>query len=254
MDSFCKYFLEKEDDFNPFNTLCASADFEPITLGRKGANLVDMKDNIIPLVRTTTRYQKPNQKMLPIHHNLLKQIQNITEKKDILLNNALIEMYDNTYYNMGYHSDQALDLDDSSFICLFSCYNNPSTKHIRKLRIKEKATGESFDIVLDHNSIVIFSVDTNSKYWHKIIFDYHHNQNDNDTLWLGVTFRQSKTFIYFKNEIPYFYPQKIPLTLATDIHQQKEFYKNRAQENANSNFIYPDIFYTLSVGDIIPIL
>ena len=39
---------------------------------------------------------------------------------------------------MKYHSDQALDLADNSYICIFSCYDNPI--NLRTLRIKNKLT------------------------------------------------------------------------------------------------------------------
>lgn len=252
---FFKFFLDDTEQ-NLFHHLSTSTNWETITIGRKGANLVDMKNNFIPLVRTTTSYQNPIQKMLPIHHHLLDQIQKklppqIQENKNISFNNALIEIYDHKYHNMGYHSDQALDLNEESFICLYSCYNNPLTKNVRKLRIKEKGTDQCSDIILDHNSVVLFSVHTNSKYWHKIILEPH-SFSDDDTYWLGITFRQSKTFIYFKNEIPYFSQTDQPLTLSTP-QQQKEFYKNRAMENAHVKFMYPEINYTISMGDLIPV-
>ena len=96
---------------------------------------------------------------------------------------------------MGFHTDQALDLKDELFICLFSCYNDPDTKSLRKLVVKNKSTNNSFDIKLEHNSVIIFSVKTNREYLHKIILD----SSESKDLWIGATFRYSKTSIYFSN-------------------------------------------------------
>lgn len=62
---------------------------------------------------------------------------------------------------------------------MYSCYNNAETKNLRKLRVKKKQLSNEcnnkcdkhFDIILEHNSVVIFSVDINSKYLHSIILE-----------------------------------------------------------------------------------
>ena len=225
-----------------------SIKFQDITNGRKGANIIDCKDNLIPLVRTTSIYNIPNQKFLPIHYDIIDNIKKSSKNNNLEFNNALIEIYNSQYQTMGYHSDQALDLNKNSHICIFSCYDNPKTKDLRKLIIKDKITKYCFDIILDHNSIVMFSTDTNSKHLHKIVLE----QNTSNNLWLGITFRQSKTFISFNNELPYFSSTNKILTLATD-EQKKEFYKLRSHENSNVNFEYPEINYTISNGDMMPI-
>ena len=68
-----------------------------------------------------------------------------------------------------------------------------------------------------------------------------------DNKWLGITFRKSKTFIQFQNNLPYFANGK-PLKLADEV-QQREFYKLRGQENKSLDFDYPSIAYTLSKSD-----
>jgi hypothetical protein len=105
-------------DINLFNQLSESVIFEEIIDGRKGAILVDKKDELIPLVRSTTVYNRPAQIFSKIHYDILEKIKNET---NLDFNNALIELYDSRYCTMGYHSDQALDLADDSYICLFSC-------------------------------------------------------------------------------------------------------------------------------------
>ena len=232
-----------------FDDLTKSIKFDDITDGRKGANLVDITQNgLISLVRTTTKYKNPNQSFTPIHYNIMKMIGHTVTAN---FNNALIEIYNSKYCNMGYHSDQALDLDDNSYICLFSHYSNPSTTSLRKLKVKSKINDEQTEIILDHNSIVLFTVETNSKYLHKIMLDKNNSKDE----WLGITFRKSKTFIFFNNELPYFYKDNlsIQLTLATD-DQVIEFMKLRKRENKTTDTnIYDFITYTISPGDIMPV-
>jgi len=129
---------------------------------------------------------------------------------------------------------------------LFSCYDNPDTKDIRTLKIKDKITGELSEISLTHNSIILFSVKTNSNYLHKIVLDKSYA----DDKWLGITFRLSKTYIEFVNEIPYFYKTDKKLKLANE-EEIKEFYKMRQTENKNSVFEYPEINYTISKSDLL---
>ncbi|XWV25420.1 hypothetical protein QJ856_gp0342 [Tupanvirus deep ocean] len=247
---FEKYSLDFPE--NLFIELAKSAKFENINKSRLGANLVDCANDLVPIVRTTTIYHEPNQKFLPVHYEIIDQIKKISKIENLILNNALIEIYYSDYRNMGFHSDQALDLADNSYICIYSCYNNPATRDLRKLVVKNKTTNKYFQINLEHNSVVMFSTETNRNHLHKIVLDQPSNQFSTNTQWLGITFRQSKTFIKFINEIPYFYPTMIKLILA-DPSQRKEFYKLRSAENASIDYVYPLLDYTISEADLLPI-
>jgi len=116
-----------ENNIYTFESLKKSALFEDIALGRKGGVLVSSENNIIPIVRTTTKYIKPAKKFSKIHHELIANIKTAACIPKMEFNNALIEIYDHQYRKMGYHSDQNTDLEKDSYICLFSCYNNPNT-------------------------------------------------------------------------------------------------------------------------------
>jgi len=189
---------------NLFEELSTQTKFEPINRGRLGAVLVDYKNDLIPIVRTTnyTIFVQPFSK---IHNNIIENIKKTTENNKLQFNNALIEIYDSQYCNMGEHSDQAQDLDPNSYICVFSHYNTSDPKDIRQLAIRNKTTNKCSKISLDHNSIVLFSVSTNSENVHRIVLE---KVTFNDK-WLGITFRLSKTFIRFVNEVPYIYTQQI---------------------------------------------
>lgn len=232
---------------NPFDELSESVKFEDIARGRKGANLVDLKNGLIPLVRTTTIYQNPNQKFSKIHFDMIDKIKEVTKYKELDFNNALMEIYSDEYSSMGFHTDQGLDLKDGSYICIYSCYKDPNEKNLRKLIVKNKGTSKLSEIILEHNSVIIFSVDTNQKHLHKIILE-----TPSKTLWLGLTLRLSKTLVYFDNNFPYFSSNKTRLVLA-NVDQRKEFYKYKGLENKGSDFVYPDIQYSISNGDFIPL-
>lgn len=214
---FTKYILNYQ--YNLFDILSQNVNYEAMANNRKSANLIHYENNLIPIVRTTTFYKHAKQKFLPIHYQIIDDIKNITNIDNLEFNNALIEIYNSNYTTMNYHSDQSLDLYDNSHICIFSCYNT-NTINLRKLRIKRKNnSNDYFDIILEHNSIIVFSINANSNYLHKIILESNAINNDQ---WLGNTFRRSKTFIFFNNEIPYFSSNNKQLILADD-KQKKRF-------------------------------
>lgn len=225
---------------NMFNEL-SHCKFETITNGRIGANLVKLNDTKIPIVRTTTKYYQPAQKFSQVHLEIIEKIKETTPIKDLDFNNALIEVYDSKYTKMGFHSDQMLDLQDNSYIAIFSCYENDTSNETRTLIIKNKETNQENKIILKHNSVVLFSLTTNSTHLHKIILE-----KPSTNKWLGITFRLSKTFINFIDNVPYL-PNGNELKLNDDI----DFYKYRNLENKLSNYSYPEINYTISPSDLL---
>ncbi|WP_294220372.1 alpha-ketoglutarate-dependent dioxygenase AlkB [uncultured Chryseobacterium sp.] len=252
------YKIAVPTEQNLFESLMNSADFEEIGKGRLGNHLVKEDHGVIAVVRTTTRYSIPANLFSDVHCSVIAEINKIISATDTALpeqnfNNALIEVYDLSYSKMGFHSDQALDLEDDSFIALFSCYENPyvlKENQLRKLFIKNKTTGEESEIALDHHSAVLFSAETNKKFQHKIILHpKQDSKNYTDNRWLGITFRTSRTFITFKGTQPYFSTGEL-LTLA-DEEEEKEFFQLRGQENRSLDFTYPKLFYTVNPADLL---
>jgi hypothetical protein len=232
---------------NLFEELLASAQFEAVGKGRQGAVLVKNDDTGIPIVRTTTKYGVPVQRFQSIHDQLAKQIQE-RASLSVSFNNALIENYTNAYTTMGSHSDQALDLADESFIAIFSCYRNPELPY-RKLVVESKEPGgDAFEIPLAHSSVVVFSVDTNRRFKHKIVLDTPTSTPENQ--WLGITFRTSKTLVQFRGEHAYFL-DGTRLSLAND-EEGRQFYQLRSRENNEVDFAYPRVTYTVNAGDMMP--
>ncbi|MEV1039257.1 alpha-ketoglutarate-dependent dioxygenase AlkB [Streptomyces sp. NPDC050204] len=250
-DEILSYALPTEE--NPFAELSESARLEDVGKGRRGAVLTraDEADGV-PLVRTTTRYSSPAQRFRAVHERLAQRIQERIQERAALpagFNNALIESYTNAYRTMGGHSDQALDLADESYIAVFSCYQYPEAGPPRKLIFESKGSeGEKFEIPLAHNSIVAFSVESNRRIRHKIVLDAPVGTPDNQ--WLGVTFRTSKTFVRFRDGKAYL-PQGARLMSADD-YQRGEFYRLRRRENNETDFVYPQLAYTISESDLMP--
>ncbi|MFD6969792.1 alpha-ketoglutarate-dependent dioxygenase AlkB [Streptomyces sp. NPDC059949] len=229
-----------------FAELSASARLEDVGAGRRGATLtrVDEADGV-PLVRTTTQYSSPTQRFRAVHERLARQIQEHAAIP-VGFNNALIESYTNAYRTMGSHSDQALDLADESFIAVFSCYQHPEASPRKLIFEPKESDSDTFEIPLTHNSVVVFSVESNRRFKHKIVLD---TVPTADNQWLGVTFRTSKTFLRFRDGHAHL-PQGTRLTSADD-EQRREFYRLRRRENNETDFTYPPLTHTVSESDLL---
>lgn len=265
-DTFEQYQLNFNCNKNIFEQLKNETIFEEITKGRLGANLYKKNNNcIVPIIRTTTIYKNPMQSFTVLHEQIIEKIQEKTHKYNCkfinyyepIFDNALIEVYNSEYHKMKEHSEQALDLEDNSYICVFSCYSNPDSSEIRTLKIKNKENKTKFEIKMLHNSIIIFSTNCNKLHTHKIVLENENMSNDGNE-WLGITFRKSKTYIKFVNEIPYFYVQDNkkdivmprPLQLACE-EEARQFYSLQKSENKYVDFKYPTIRYTINPSDLL---
>ena len=239
---FNYYDLNLNNTLINYDNLVNSFNFEELSNGRKSCVLSDIQNNFIPIVRTTTKYNNPIQNFNTYTNILINNIKKLNN--NISFNNSLVEIYDNNYKTMKYHSDQQLDLKDNSYICIFSCYSNPKTNNFRKLFIKNKLDNNIEEYVLKNNSIIIFSTDTNKKYLHKIILD----KITENTNWLGITLRLSKTFINFIDNKPYINNNLLYLA---SLEEEKKFYKLRKDENLSIEYKYPDLNYTISPSDLL---
>merc|ERR1712039_127862 len=146
----------------------------------------------------------------------------------------------------------ALDLEDGSFIALYSCYRSPQlgNRLPRKLVVESKELGGgSFEISLTQNSVVVFSLETNRRFRHKIVLDVGGCQPP-ENQWLGVTFRTSGTYVRFRDERAYL-EDGSALALADD-DQRREFYHLRSRENKEMDFAYPRLLHTTSESDAMP--
>ena len=149
---------------------------------------------------------------------------------------------------MGFHTDQSLDLHPDSYICLFSCYETDDPNEYRKLKVQNKTTKENSEFVLDQNSVIIWSAKVNKEHVHKIILDSQKAKGR----WLGITLRFSKTLIDFESGVPKIVGTDKVLRIATEA-EKKEFFKCKGQENSSTNYQYPDIEYTISPSDLMPV-
>jgi alkylated DNA repair dioxygenase AlkB len=231
---------------HPFEELLASARFEDLGTGRRGAVLVKVDDqSAVPLVRTTTQYRAPAQPFLAIHDRLADELRRAGSFAQPF-NNALIEHYTPAYATMKRHSDQALDLAEDSSIAIYSCYRDPQ-RPSRQLVVRSKEPGAApFAIPLPHGSVVAFSLATNRRFTHAIA----RCDGAATTDWLGITFRTAKTFVRFVDGRPSF-ANGAELTLATEA-ERRELFHLRRRENQEPSFVYPSIHYTISESDLLP--
>ena len=251
--SFQRYTVHHPENF--FQLLHYSVKWEDFSKGRQIAVLHQPEEDSIPVVRTTTVYETPSQPFSPTHETVIKSIQEeATSGKDLKFNNAMLEVYDARYTTMTFHTDQALDLDPDSYICLFSCYEKGADAHPRVLTIKNKNSGEQFQVELLHHSAVIFSTAMNRDHLHKI--EGRDLPKDHDNRWMGFTLRLSKTFVTFVDGeacvIRRGESKLRELTLATD-EERKAFYRYKGLENKETDFEYPEICYTISPSDLMPV-
>ena len=232
---------------NLFAELSDSCSFERVG-SRQVAMLAEKTDQGIPLVRSTLKMQQPTQYFRAAHVNLISAIKKLfNEIEGLEFNNAMVELYTNSYRDMKYHTDQSQDLKQNSYICLVSCYNNKH-ENLRELKIKPKNGGLVSTVVLNNNSVVIFDTKDNYLNSHKICLP---SPDIFDTCWLGITFRCSKTFIKFEQSIPRMLPDGEVLRLATR-SEEIDTFRIKARENLVALEIdYPENNFTLSSGDLI---
>lgn len=226
-----------------FDELSSSAKLEALGRGRQGAVLVRPHERGVPLVRTTTTYGLAAQPFGALHLRLADRIQEVAGLGD-RFDNALFEHYDGTYKTMRSHSDQALDLADGSVIALYSLYARPNAPSRRLVVEAKDASTEAFEVPLEHDSVVVFSLATNRRFRHAIRTRPQAPENE----WLGLTFRTSKTFLRFDGEHACFTDGR-RLVLA-DEEQRATFLQLRRRENAETDFVYPELAYTLSPSDL----
>jgi hypothetical protein len=245
MKGFTKIDLEIEENlFGPL--LEASPPLDSVTKGRQGGVIVKpLPSGEVPLVRTTTAYDSPPLVFQPLHDRIVSLLGAVTGQASF--NNGLFEVYTDAYPSMGWHSDQAQDLADPSHIAVVSFYRYPERGGFRSLVVKPKdgtrdCRTEETAIEMSHGSAVLFSTETNRKHKHQIVLS-----EPRDNVWLGITFRTSKTFVDFSD------PSRptlnsIPLRL---VDSPTDYYKTRGQENHSIDFVWPPLDFTLSPSDLI---
>eukprot|EP00039_Didymoeca_costata_P023834 m.8485 g.8485 ORF g.8485 m.8485 type:complete len:708 (+) comp3907_c0_seq1:268-2391(+) len=239
-------------DQNLFQELLTSVKFEAVIKGRQGTVIVDQHKELgTPIVRTTTKYFDPAQTFQPVHRELAQRIKTAGDLP-FDFNNALVERYQNLYAKMGAHSDQAQDLAEGSHIGVFSCYKFPELAKTppRKLVVEAKdPDGPKFEIPMAHNTAVVWSLETNRKYRHKIVLDTDSQPPENE--WLGVTFRTSSSYVTIDKDKGVACLNGFELTLA-DHKRRQEFFQLRSQENKETDFEWPLLTYSISPSDLMP--
>lgn len=256
--SFSKSILALSE--NPFSTLYDSVHWETHSKDRLLAVLQRRDGDRVPIVRTTTLYSQPGHEFSACHTKILQQMKAAFPDVQIDFNNASLEVYDPQYTTMKFHSDQALDLANGSYIALFSCYEKGDvTTTPRILRIQDKGSKQERELTLEHGSVVLFNLETNRKFLHKIIATTTPEEGNR---WMGLTARLSNTFVLTNTictqsdtTVEYerlFEDVRIlgKLSLASSDEERTLFYRSKGRENSQTDFVYPDIWFTLSQSDL----
>ena len=148
-------------------------------------------------------------------------------------------------------------------MAVFSCYKDPEVaakteKPPRKLVVEPKGGGEGgFEVPMGHNSVIVFSLDTNRRFTHKIVLAQEEKPEENE--WLGVTFRTSGTYVKPMvgegegEEGRALFEDGGELKVASK-EEAKELYKMRGRENREVDFVYPKLSVTLSPSDLMPLM
>ncbi len=76
------YKIHLPFESNLFKELSHSVEFEKITKGRIANQLVDIKNKLIPIIRTTSKYSIPAQNFADVHHLITNTINQTLEKID----------------------------------------------------------------------------------------------------------------------------------------------------------------------------
>lgn len=231
-----------------FEALSRGLELEAVGRGRGVLHLTEPEARGVPLVRTTSRLERPAHVFTEAHRELVAALAGVSPE-GARFNAALLEIYDRGYAKMGYHSDQALDLEPGTWIALYSCYERPQEQTFRRfLRVKEKGGEEEVAIPLEHDSAVVFSLEANARHVHKIVLPSLDRGPDNR--WLGVTMRCARTFLRREGEA-WRLPDGEILRLAASEEERRWFYRLRGQENRDPDFVYPPVPLTLSPGDLL---
>ena len=248
--SFERYSIDHDD--NLFPLLYQSAKWENFSKCRQIANLYRPDNDGIPLIRTTTVYQNPSQPMSDVHQTVIDKIRQVSGIADLVLNNAMLEVYNWRYKTMGFHTDQATDMAENSYICLFSCYEQGPDDFPRILTVMNKESEAEIDVELLHHSVVVFSTATNRRHKHKI--ERRDLPNNHANRWMGLTLRLAKNKVNFVDGVPQIVSNGTnhgPLTMATD-NEKGDFFKLKGRENREVDFSWPEINYTISPSDLMP--
>jgi hypothetical protein len=237
-----------------FYTLCKGVVFEKGRCGRDGAvALWPNMDDGYPIVRSTTKYFTPHQLITLPLERLIKAVCKQAPIPNLSFNNAMVELYYSSYRSMGLHSDMAMDLDETSYICLFNCYKPTAKQDKRQLVVQHKITGAVQIFVLEENTAVLFSVEQNALYRHKIVPVMACPDPDaSDSVYLGITLRFSKRSVkYLDGRVVLETGRE--LELLTNKLDIKEFHKLRSCENASPKpyvYSYVQSAQTLSPSDM----
>ena len=123
----------------------------------------------------------------PIKGNIfIKEMINLIVKlfPEVIINSVLVNYYPENKSNMKYHSDDEVEIVDSSYIFTLSLGSS------RLIAFRRRGTGPGLDVcrvLLQNWDLLIFSKQSQTKFKHSILADGSNPVSDNR---LSLSFRQ----------------------------------------------------------------
>lgn len=120
-------------------------------------------------------------------YNFPSYISEIIDKIEIILNyrpnNCLINYYNESFSRMGYHSDQIEILEPNTGILILSLGSS------RTMRFKNKNENNLFDVIINSDSLLYMTQETQNKWLHSILPEQG-PKSENERI--SITFRKIK--------------------------------------------------------------
>lgn len=243
--------------------MLAGVQLEEVAKGRQGAVLLDPHpDGRLPLVRSTTRYTRRHQRVPAVVAEFACGVQ-AWLKSPKPFNNIMVEKYSSAYRTMGLHTDQALDLDPESLICLVTLYGEDGVEDGRELVVTDKEARDpaavTWRVPLLHGTVVSFSVATNARHTHAIVAARAEPAASTAAspgrAWVGITLRTSRRALACPQDGQAELLPGVRLLLAEG-KLARAYYCERARENRVVDFEFDPALdhLTISPSDVMAIL
>ena len=241
---------------------------EDVCPGRRGCSLYHAAPDAphVPLARSTTSYKNPLAPMRGAVRAVAEGLARAHGQAPAFYNTALAEVYDARYATMGYHSDQAQDLEPGTHIAVYSCYASAPADPARPPRVllvKPKAAPPGtvpWRVPLPHHAAVCFDLAANRTHVHSIRLNREAPDHaDND--WYGLTLRRSRSAVTRASppalvEVVQGEAVSTPLHLAADAERRALMAARRSENREcvdGTGGVYPaPCGATLSAGDLMP--
>jgi hypothetical protein len=233
---------------------------------RKGVYITKVDSDLnFRLLRCSTNMNSPTENFRSVDLDIVEKLNE--KRKEIYpnsyeLNHVLAQIYYNQIVNnkerkakIKEHSDKTKDMPDNAIIAFCTFYKekctDPDKLTTLRFKLKKPLTGykDCIDIKLEHNSVLMISLETNRLYTHSIV----PSKLNCDKLptRMGYVVRSSNVEAQYINDKVYIKEDSglVELQKITeeDINELRSMYY---KENSDTDKVtYPKIYYSMNNGD-----